>query len=133
MFGFLELLENLEPSKRLFGARNEFGRTFLWERWHLSTRLLRPNDPKSGTFLTEKQGQKRCFLSPSSSFLSPLFLPQTDNPLCMNHLQKRPTFRSFASSSKQKRKVPLNLRHFVRIIHKVESLLSFRVNPQGDT
>ena len=38
MFRVLELLENLEPSKRLFGAKNEFGRTFLWERWHLSTR-----------------------------------------------------------------------------------------------
>ena len=94
--------------------------------------------PKSRHLSTRKTGAKTALFPPFSLLLTPfsclLFsVPTTINSLYMSHLPKRPTFRSFASSSKQKRKVPLNLRHFVRIIHKVESLLSFRVNPQGDT
>lgn len=68
MYGFRELLEKTELPKRLFGAIKEIGGTFRCVCPYLSTRLLRPNDPKSGTFLHEKQEKNDTFQS-----FSPLF------------------------------------------------------------
>ena len=62
MFGFWELLEKQELPNCLNWTRNELGATFEGVRCRLTTRKVPPSDPKGGTFIREKQGQKQHFL-----------------------------------------------------------------------
>ena len=54
MYRILELLENLEAPIRYFEVEKPIVCPFLGESPYLSTRLLRANDLKGGTFPPEK-------------------------------------------------------------------------------
>lgn len=54
MFGIWLLLENKGGLKRSFLAEKAIEYVFHGERRHLSTRLLRANDPLGATFLCDR-------------------------------------------------------------------------------
>lgn len=118
MYGFRELLEKTELPKRLFGAIKEIGGTFRCVCPYLSTRLLRPNDPKSGTFLHEKQEKKRHFSVVFALVFKGYLTHETGNSLTTNVLPKRLYFRVFGAKINLLPFFTILQSHFVGIIQK---------------